>query len=368
MNSAAKPFSVTLWLIVIVAAIGFLFDTYELLMTPLVAPAAIAELLRVPQNNPLVTAWVGKLLWITALCGGVFGLLGGWLTDKLGRKTVMAAAIFIYSFSPVAAAFSKSLEMFVFFRCTTFIGVCVEFVAAITWLAEVFEDKKQRERWLGITQAFASLGGVCVSACDSLEIAHGPQSTLYGGEAVGGVVSLRAMRGAGAAGASVSAEAGSFGTVQGGIAAQGERGANAWNFAARGGHTDNARDNNSFDSATTTLRLDRKINDRVAIGGTVRWFHGAYGDPGDRFTNDPDNQIREENLLTTAFVDLKLADAWQRLQQADADVPRLWICAESRVLPAIVTSVGANHSKTLMQCTCEWPTSQCTQCRLDDTV
>ena len=163
MSSTAKPFSVTQWLIITVAAIGFLFDTYELLMTPLVAPAAIAELLRVPQNNPLVTAWVGKLLWITALCGGVFGLLGGWLTDKLGRKTVMAAAIFIYSFSPVAAAFSKSLETFVFFRCTTFIGVCVEFVAAITWLAEVFEDKKQKERWLGITQAFASLGGVCVT-------------------------------------------------------------------------------------------------------------------------------------------------------------------------------------------------------------
>ena len=132
-------------------------------MTPLVAPGAIAELLRVPQNNPLVTAWVGKLLWMTALCGGVFGLLGGWLTDKLGRKSVMVAAIFVYSFSPVAAAYSRSLEAFIFFRCTTFIGVCVEFVAAITWLSEVFVDKKQKERWLGVTQAFASLGGVFVT-------------------------------------------------------------------------------------------------------------------------------------------------------------------------------------------------------------
>jgi vitamin B12 transporter len=42
------------------------------------------------------------------------------------------------------------------------------------------------------------LGGACVSACDSLEIAHGPQSTLYGGEAIGGVISLRAQRGTGA--------------------------------------------------------------------------------------------------------------------------------------------------------------------------
>ena len=73
----------TQWLIIIIASIGFLFDTYELLMTPLVAAPAIAELLKVPLNNPLVTDWVGRLLWIAALCGGVFGLLGGWLVDQL---------------------------------------------------------------------------------------------------------------------------------------------------------------------------------------------------------------------------------------------------------------------------------------------
>ncbi len=151
------------WLVIIIASIGFLFDTYELLMTPLVAAPAIAELLKIPQNNPIVTEWVGRLLWIAALCGGVFGLLGGWLVDRFGRKRVMAWSIFLYSFSPLAAAYSTSLSAFVFFRSTTFIGVCVEFVAAITWLAEVFEDKKQKERWLGITQAFASLGGVLVT-------------------------------------------------------------------------------------------------------------------------------------------------------------------------------------------------------------
>jgi MFS family permease len=164
MSSTVSPTLTTRhWLVIIIASIGFLFDTYELLMTPLVAAPAIAELLRVPMNNPLVTAWVGRLLWISALCGGVFGLLGGWLVDKLGRKSVMTLSILVYSLSPFCAAYATSLHWFVFFRCTTFIGVCVEFVAAITWLAEVFEDKKQREKWLGITQAFASLGGVLVT-------------------------------------------------------------------------------------------------------------------------------------------------------------------------------------------------------------
>ena len=171
--STTPKLTTTHWLIILIASIGFLFDTYELLMTPLVAAPAIAELLKVPQNNPLVTEWVGRLLWIAALCGGVFGLLGGWLVDRFGRKTVMAGSIFLYSLSPFAAAYSTSLEMFVFFRSTTFIGVCVEFVAAITWLAEVFEDKKQKEKWLGITQAFASLGGVLVTTMSIWISKHG---------------------------------------------------------------------------------------------------------------------------------------------------------------------------------------------------
>lgn len=160
------------WLIIIIASIGFLFDTYELLMTPLVGVPAIAELLNLPPNNPVVTEWIGKLQWMSAACGGVFGLLGGWLIDRFGRKRIMAASIFLYAFSPFAAAYSTTIGSFMFFRCTTFIGVCVEFVAAITWLAELFPDRKQKELVLGSTQAFASLGGVLVTAINAWIVAN----------------------------------------------------------------------------------------------------------------------------------------------------------------------------------------------------
>jgi MFS family permease len=159
-------------LIITIAAIGFLFDTYELLMTPLVGVPAIAELLQVPANNPLVTQWMGNMLWLSALCGGVFGLLGGWLIDRFGRKRIMAASIFVYSLSPVTAALSTTLGWFVFFRCTTFIGVCVEFVAAITWLAELFPDKRCKEIVMGSTQAFASVGGLLVTGINVWVVAH----------------------------------------------------------------------------------------------------------------------------------------------------------------------------------------------------
>src|SRR5713101_6026016 len=118
-GDSTSRFTTAQWLICLIAAIGFLFDTYELLMTPLVGVPAIAELLQVPANNPLVTEWMGRMLWLSALCGGVFGLLGGWLIDRFGRKRIVAASIFLYAFSPFCAAYSTSLPMFVFFRSTT---------------------------------------------------------------------------------------------------------------------------------------------------------------------------------------------------------------------------------------------------------
>jgi vitamin B12 transporter len=144
------------------------------------------------------------------------------------------------------------------------------------------------------------LGGSCLGACDSLEVSHGPQSTLYGGEAVGGLIALRAVRGQGAPSGRVVVEAGSFGTFQGAVSAQGTRGAQAWNLSLRGGRTRNERPNNAFTSHNAVLRLDRTLRPGVDATATLRWFRGAYGSPGDRFTNDPDNREREDNLLATA--------------------------------------------------------------------
>ena len=68
----------------------------------------------------------------------------------------------------MAAAFSTELWQLVLFRCTTFIGVCVEMVAAVTWLAELFEDKRTREMVIGWTLATASLGGILVTEAYNL--------------------------------------------------------------------------------------------------------------------------------------------------------------------------------------------------------
>jgi MFS family permease len=160
------------WLICAIAAIGFAFDTYELLMLPLVVAPALRELVHVAPGTPAYNQWVGLLFWIPALAGGVFGLLGGYLTDRLGRRRVLVWSILIYAVSTLAAGFSTTIWQFLFFRCTTFIGVCVEFVAAVAWLAELFDEPKQRERVLGYTQAFSSVGGALVTLANQLCLSY----------------------------------------------------------------------------------------------------------------------------------------------------------------------------------------------------
>jgi MFS family permease len=167
---------VTHWLILGVAALGFAFDTYELLMMPLIARPALAELLQVDPNtdsgHQAILRWTGYIMWASALSGGIFGLLGGYLTDRFGRRRVLMWSIMLYALSPVAAAFSTSALQLLILRCTTFIGVCVEFVAAVAWLAELFPNPHQREAVIGYTQAFSSVGGLFVTGAYLLAVTY----------------------------------------------------------------------------------------------------------------------------------------------------------------------------------------------------
>jgi MFS family permease len=174
--TAAGRLSFTGWLVCAIAAIGFAFDIYELLMLPLIIKPALASLggmtaegtpLLVP-GSPAYAQWARALFFVPAIAGGVFGLVGGYLTDLLGRRRVLTFSILLYAFAALAAGFATSLPQLLFFRCLVFIGVCVEFVAAVAWLAELFPNREQRERVLGWTQAFSSLGGLLVGMANVL--------------------------------------------------------------------------------------------------------------------------------------------------------------------------------------------------------
>jgi len=171
-HSAPPALTPVQWLICFVAAMGFAFDSYELLMLPLIIRPALSDLLGVAPNSLEVNAWVGTLLYVPAVAGGIFGLLGGYLTDLLGRRRVLVWSILLYGFSAMAAGYATSVQWLLIFRCATFVGVCVEFVAAVAWLAEMFPEPKQRERVIGYTQAFGSIGGLMVTGVYFLVVTY----------------------------------------------------------------------------------------------------------------------------------------------------------------------------------------------------
>ena len=169
---ATPKLTATQWLICIIAAIGFSFDIYVLLMLPLIVRPALQELGGFAPGTPGFATWFGLLFYVPAIFGGIFGLFGGYLTDRLGRRRILTWSILLYAFSALAAGFSTSLPMLLFFRTTTFIGVCIEFVAAVAWLAELFDDPQRREKVLGYTQAFSSFGGLLVAIANALAIQY----------------------------------------------------------------------------------------------------------------------------------------------------------------------------------------------------
>jgi MFS family permease len=170
------------WLICAMAALGFAFDIYALLVLPLVIGPALTEMAHVRPGSPEFNQWVGILFYVPAVAGGIFGLLGGYLTDLLGRRRILVWSILLYAFAAFASGYTTSPTAFLILRCLTFIGVSVEFVAAVAWLAELFPNPKQREAVLGYTQAFSSVGGLLISAAYYIAVTYAKSlPAIHGG-------------------------------------------------------------------------------------------------------------------------------------------------------------------------------------------
>src|SRR5258708_37226160 len=115
------------WLSRAMAAIGFLFDIYSVLVGPLILRPALHDLAGIELGTPAYTQWAGYLFWIPPLAGGFFGLIGGYLTDRFGRRAVLVWSILLYTLAAVPPGFSTSLERFLLWRPPCFIGAVGEF-------------------------------------------------------------------------------------------------------------------------------------------------------------------------------------------------------------------------------------------------
>ena len=106
----------TEWLICAVACVGFAFDTYTLLVLTLIVRPALNEMLPANSGPAVFNQWVGILFYVPAIAGGIFGLLGGYLIDLLGRRRILMWSILLYGVCTFATAYVTTPLEFLLLR------------------------------------------------------------------------------------------------------------------------------------------------------------------------------------------------------------------------------------------------------------
>ena len=150
-NASAAPHRRTVSLAVLVAALGYFVDVYDLLLFSILRVPSLTGL-GVPAGEILpVGVRLINMQMTGLLLGGIFwGVLG----DKLGRRAVLFGSILVYSLANIANGLVQSVDQYAWLRFVAGLGLAGELGAGITLVAEAMS--REGRGWG--TTLVASLG------------------------------------------------------------------------------------------------------------------------------------------------------------------------------------------------------------------
>jgi MFS family permease len=129
-----SPLRHLLSLTVLVGALGYFVDIFDLILFPIVRTRSLADL-GVPPDRILSTfVYLFNFQMTGMLVGGV---LWGILGDKKGRMSVLFGSITLYSLANIANAFVTTIPEYAAMRFLAGVGLSGELGAAITLVSEV---------------------------------------------------------------------------------------------------------------------------------------------------------------------------------------------------------------------------------------
>ncbi|ACB76973.1 TonB-dependent receptor plug domain-containing protein [Opitutus terrae] len=154
---------------------------------------------------------------------------------------------------------------------------------------------------------FNFLGGADLAGLDRVEVLRGPQSTLYGSSAMGGVILMNTTRGAGAAHGALSATAGSFETWGGGATVQGSTGSWGYSGALSRYATANDEPSNDYEQWSYSTRQEWIVSPLLLVGATLRGQQSEFLQTGSRDYPAP-GRMNARNHLGTVYGEARVGD------------------------------------------------------------
>lgn len=148
------------WFVLVVAALGWLFDCLDQQLFNLARKPAMETLLATADAaaDPKAVDFFGGLSTCIFLAGwATGGLIFGVVGDRIGRAKTMMITILIYSLCTGLSALSIGFWDFAFYRFITGLGVGGEFAVGVALVAEVMPERA-RPYALGLLQALSAVG------------------------------------------------------------------------------------------------------------------------------------------------------------------------------------------------------------------
>ncbi len=125
---------------VIVAALGYFVDIYDLLLFAIIRIESLGDLGLTPAeittDGEAILQWQ---MWGLLLGGIIWGIMG----DKKGRLSVLFGSIILYSIANIANGFVETVDQYKWIRFIAGLGLAGELGAGITLVSEITAKEKR---------------------------------------------------------------------------------------------------------------------------------------------------------------------------------------------------------------------------------
>ncbi|WP_160138547.1 MFS transporter [Chryseobacterium sp. c4a] len=138
-------------IILILASVGTFVEALDIAIINLTIPS-------IQEQFHIGAGTVQWLQTLYVLFFGGFLIIGGKLSDQIGRKKMFLLGAFIFMLTSLGAGLSESFSVLAIFRALQGLGAALVMPAALSIVTNTFREEQERNRAIGIFSSFAAIG------------------------------------------------------------------------------------------------------------------------------------------------------------------------------------------------------------------